>query len=179
MPVGWGRDVVRCETRMQLRQTLARLPAHPWFARQGVLVQQLVPADGCDLRLVVAGGQAVGAIRRRARPGEWRTNISLGGSREPLEPPADACALALGAAAVLGGDLVGVDLLPDGAGYTIIELNGAVDFDDPQYSYDGSSVYQKIADVLALSTSPDRCGPSRRFAGARPKAAGRLLLRAN
>jgi glutathione synthase/RimK-type ligase-like ATP-grasp enzyme len=66
---------------------------------------------------------------RRAAPGEWRTNVALGGKRVRVRPPEEARALALAAAAAVGGDLVGVDLLPlaDG-GWTVIEVNGAVEF---------------------------------------------------
>jgi len=92
-------------------------------------VQRLVEPRGYDLRIVVAGGRVVGAIKRVAARGEWRTNVALGGRREPVYPPAVACELALAAAEAVGGDLVGVDLLPnDGGSWTIIEVNGAVDF---------------------------------------------------
>ena len=146
----WGADVVRCESRTELERQLARLCERSWFVRQGVLVQELVPPCGHDLRLLVAGGRFVGAIRRRARPGDWRTNISLGGTPEPTVPPAAARSLALAAASVLGADLVGVDLLPDGDGFTVIELNGAVDFDDPEYSPPGGNIYAAIAEALNL-----------------------------
>jgi hypothetical protein len=53
---------------------------------------------------------------------------------------------------VLGADLVGVDLLPDGAGFTVIELNGAVDFDDPEYSTPGDNIYAAIAEALNLDS---------------------------
>ena len=97
-------------------------------------------------------GRIVGAIRRRARPGDWRTNISLGGTPEPVIAPAAACSLALAAASVLGADLVGVDLLPDGNGFTVIELNGAVDFDDHEYSMSGDNIYAAIAEALNLDS---------------------------
>ena len=111
----WGRDVYRCEDSLQLAACLASLAGRPWFERQGVLVQELIPPRGYDLRVIVAGGVVAGAIERVAGDGEWRTNISLGGWRRQTDPPEEARALAVEAAAALGGDLVGVDLLPDRA----------------------------------------------------------------
>jgi glutathione synthase/RimK-type ligase-like ATP-grasp enzyme len=71
----------------------------------------------------------VGAISRVAAKGEWRTNVNLGGTRVRVDPPPGALALAVWAAAAAGIELVGVDLLPDGeGGWTVLELNGAVDF---------------------------------------------------
>jgi len=148
----WGADVTRCDTRTELEERLAQLCERTWFVRQGVLVQELVPPCGHDLRLLVAGGRVVGAIRRRARPGDWRTNISLGGTPEPVVPPTTACSLALAAANALGADLVGVDLLPGANGFTVIEVNGAVDFDDPEYSTPGDNIYAAVAEALDLDS---------------------------
>jgi RimK family alpha-L-glutamate ligase len=145
----WGRDVYRCEDSLQLAACLASLAGRPWFDRQGVLVQELVPPRGYDLRVIVAGGVVAGAIERVAADGEWRTNIALGGWRRLTDPPEEARALAVDAAAALGGDLVGVDLLPDGyGGWTVLELNGAVDFTS-EYSLDGRDVFVEAAQALA------------------------------
>jgi RimK family alpha-L-glutamate ligase len=125
----WGRDVLRCDTRRELDETLDAVRRLGWFETTGGVVQRLIEPRGYDLRIVVAGGKVVGAIKRVAARGEWRTNVALGGHREPVYPPAEACELALAAADAIGGDLVGVDLLPDESGsWTIIEVNGAVDF---------------------------------------------------
>jgi RimK family alpha-L-glutamate ligase len=124
----WGRDVVRCEGAGHLASHLPTLAAEPWFHRHGAIVQELVEPRGFDLRLVVAAGAVVGAIERVAPPGEWRTNVALGARRRSTTPPADAIEIALAAADAAEADLIGVDLLPDGDGWTIVELNGAVDF---------------------------------------------------
>jgi RimK family alpha-L-glutamate ligase len=125
----WGREVTRCDNEVAFRRHVHELAGRPWFQRHGALVQELVEPAGHDLRVVVAGGVPVGAIARVAAKGEWRTNVSLGGTRVPVDPPTGALTLAVWAAAAAGTELVGVDLLPDGeGGWTVLELNGAVDF---------------------------------------------------
>ena len=136
----WGRDVVLCRTAAEYEEALGDLARRSWFAEQGVLAQELVPPLGWDLRIVVAGDRVVGAARRVAGPGEWRTNVSLGGRSEPFAPPPLARSLALQAAAAVRGDLVGIDLLPTGAGFVISEINGAVDF-RPRYALDFDDVF--------------------------------------
>ena len=127
----WGSDVMLCRTRRQLTEALAEISERPWFRTHGVLMQELIPPLGHDLRVVVSGGQVVGAVRRQAAEGEWRTNVALGAERQHADPPRAAIELALGAAAAVGADLVGVDLLPiEGDGWAVIELNGAVEFND-------------------------------------------------
>jgi RimK family alpha-L-glutamate ligase len=125
----WGQDVVRCDDRAALDDALGHLRRLPWYRTSGALVQELVPHHGRDLRLVVAGDRVVGAISRVAPPGEWRTNVTLGAVREQVEPAPETVRLALEAARTLGASLIGVDLLPlPTGGWTIIELNGAVEF---------------------------------------------------
>jgi [lysine-biosynthesis-protein LysW]---L-2-aminoadipate ligase len=136
----WGRAVERCTTADELDAALVRLQGKPWFVEHGALAQELVEPKGWDLRVVVAGGRVVGAACRIARKGEWRTNAALGAQVEAVDPPPLARALALAAAEATRADLVGVDLLPTGNGFVILELNGAVDF---------RPVYAPARDVFA------------------------------
>jgi [lysine-biosynthesis-protein LysW]--L-2-aminoadipate ligase len=143
----WGRDVTLCESRADLMTCLEGLSTRSWFRRQGVLVQELIPPLGHDLRLVVAGGQVVGAVRRHAAEGEWRTNVALGAEREATAPPQAAREIAVAAVAAVEGDLVGVDLMPTrDDGWVVIELNGAVEFND-EYSLD-RDVFSAVVDAL-------------------------------
>jgi RimK family alpha-L-glutamate ligase len=151
----WGRDVILCRDEAELERSLDGLRERAWFRRHGVLVQELLPSRGYDLRLLVAGGEVVGAGERVAASGEWRTNISLGGSLRPADPPGDARSLAVAAAAAVGGDFVGVDVLPvDGAGHVVLELNGAVEF-DARYSLGHRDVYAEAARALGLDAKAD------------------------
>lgn len=109
---------------------LERLPAGEAARRLGErplavhYLQEYLPHDGWDVRVLVVGGDLV-AIRRRAAPGEWRTNLSCGGRAEPFRLPADWGDLARRAAVVLGAEVAGVDLLPTADGrLVVLELNG-------------------------------------------------------
>jgi len=145
----WGRDVERCSTAEELDAALVRLRQKRWFREHGALAQELVDPRGWDLRLVVAGGQVVGAACRIARGDEWRTNAALGGQVEPVDPPPIARALALAAARATHGDLVGVDLLPTpNGGFLVLELNGAVDF-RPLYAPSRDVYADVVAALLA------------------------------
>ena len=150
----WGRDVVLCRTAADLDEALENAALLGWFREHGALAQELVQPLGWDLRVVVAGGRVVGAARRIAAPGEWRTNVALGGRSEPVAPPPLARALALSAAAAIRGDLVGVDLMPTRSGYVISEVNGAVDF-HPYYALDFEDVFAEAVLEL-LRTARDR-----------------------
>ena len=146
----WGRDVFRCDSDADLAACLETIRERPWFRRHGALVQELLPPPGRDLRVIVAGGCVVGAAERVAVEGEWRTNVSVGGSLRPARPDEDAAELARTAAAVVGADLVGVDLLPVGGGrHVVLELNGAVDFDE-RYALGDESVFVRTAEALGL-----------------------------
>jgi RimK family alpha-L-glutamate ligase len=88
-------------------------------------VQRAIDHAGHDVRAFVVGDGVLGAIERRGAEGDWRTNISRGGSARALDLPSAWQALALRAARAVGADYAGVDLLParDGAVY-LLEVNG-------------------------------------------------------
>ena len=145
----WGADVRLCHDRDELRALFEGLSCRLWFRATGAVAQELIPPLGHDLRLIVAGGRIVGAAKRIAPPGEWRTNVALGASVVSSEPPPVAAELALAAAQASGLDLVGVDLLPTGpGGFCVIELNGAVDF-RPAYALGAGDVYAHAVAALA------------------------------
>jgi RimK family alpha-L-glutamate ligase len=151
----WGADVLRCNSPRELEEAIDAISERPWFRRHGALVQALVPPVGHDLRVLVAGGRIVGAESRVAAPDEWRTNISLGGSSCPAIVPPRARSTALAAARAVGGDFVGIDLLPHGTDYVAIEVNGGVDF-ERRYSLPGRDVFADIACALGLLTTTAR-----------------------
>jgi RimK family alpha-L-glutamate ligase len=88
-------------------------------------VQRTVDHGGRDVRVLVVGGRVVAAIERLAPAGEWRTNVSQGGSARPFELPVEWARIAVKAAETAGADYAGVDLLPSRDGRLfVLEVNG-------------------------------------------------------
>jgi RimK family alpha-L-glutamate ligase len=88
-------------------------------------VQRVIDHDGRDIRAFVVGGRVLGAIERRAPEGDWRTNVARGGTARPFELPVAWAQLAVRAAAAVGADYAGVDLLPSRDGEVfVLEVNG-------------------------------------------------------
>lgn len=115
-----GRGLVRVSDRELARrtfQTLERLGAV-------LYVQRFVRHPGHDLRAFVLGGRVLGAIRRHAPDGDWRTNVAVGGRPEACRLDPEAARLALRAARAVGAPMAGVDLLPDADGrLVVLEVN--------------------------------------------------------
>jgi RimK family alpha-L-glutamate ligase len=86
-------------------------------------LQQTVDHDGRDVRVFVIGGKVFGAIERRAEG--WRTNLARGGSALTFNLSPEWSALAVRAAAAVGAEYAGVDLLPTRDGtVSVLEVNG-------------------------------------------------------
>ena len=116
-----GRGLVRVNDRELAWRTLHTLE------RLGAVLylQQAIRHPGHDHRVFVLRGRILGAMRRFAQPGEWRTNVSLGGRAEPAEIDLETKRLAVAAAAALGAEIAGVDLVEDldRGSLTILEVN--------------------------------------------------------
>lgn len=93
---------------------------------QNILIQKFIKeAKGSDIRAVVVGRKVVGAMRRQAVAGEFRSNLHRGGSATKVRLPAEYRKTALAAARVLGLRLAGVDMLESKAGPMIMEVNSS------------------------------------------------------
>lgn len=91
---------------------------------QSVLyLQRTIAHPGWDLRAFVLGGKVIAAMRRRSNGG-WRTNVAQGGTGEKVRLSAEEEHLAVRAAAAVGAQVAGVDLLPGPGGELyILEVN--------------------------------------------------------
>jgi ribosomal protein S6--L-glutamate ligase len=70
-------------------------------------------------------GEVVGAMKRQARNGEFRSNLHRGGYAEVVKLTRSERATAIAAAKKMGLGVAGVDMLPSKRGPLIIEVNSS------------------------------------------------------
>jgi RimK family alpha-L-glutamate ligase len=86
-------------------------------------LQETLPHAGVDVRAMVVGGRVVGAIERVGDG--WRANLARGARARPVELEEGQAQLCVSAAAALGADYAGVDLLRSADGRDhVLEVNG-------------------------------------------------------
>jgi len=77
-----GRGVVLTETMeaaVSAIETMKKIDAN-------ILIQEFISeANGEDIRAIVVGDKVVASMKRKAKPGEFRSNVHLGGSVEGYE----------------------------------------------------------------------------------------------
>lgn len=114
-----GRGIVRVtdpDLAHRTFRTLMRL-------NSVLYLQKFVDHGGCDVRILVLGGQVVGGMRRSSH-NDFRTNVARKAIAEVHRPTVVEMDLALQAAATTGAFVAGIDLLYDRHGNCyVIEVN--------------------------------------------------------
>jgi RimK family alpha-L-glutamate ligase len=76
-----------------------------------IIIQEYIKTD-YDIRVVVCGGEIIGAIKRNVITGDVRSNVSLGADAEPFELTDLEASESIRIAAATKCILAGVDLIP-------------------------------------------------------------------
>ncbi|MGW5043515.1 RimK family alpha-L-glutamate ligase [Streptomyces griseoluteus] len=123
----WGRLIVGLRDRAAAEGVLEYAGALPGPQSHLGYVQELIDKPGRDIRVVVVGGQVLGAVYRQGA--SLRTNVALGGQVRPCEVSPEIDKLARDAAMAVGADIAGVDLIEDREGrLLVLEVNHRVEF---------------------------------------------------
>lgn len=117
-----GVGVVLAENRSAAESVLEAFQG----LKARVIVQEFIEeAKGADVRAFVVDGQVVGAMKRQAKEGEFRSNLHRGGTAELITLTEDEEYAALKAARVLKLGIAGVDMLQSKSGPMIMEVNSS------------------------------------------------------
>ncbi len=117
-----GKGVVLAETRKAAESVIdAFRNLDAYF-----LVQEFIAeAAGSDLRCFVVGNKVVAAMMRKAKEGEFRSNLHRGGRAIQVPLSSEECEAALKAAEIVGLDVAGVDLIRGTRGPLVLEVNSS------------------------------------------------------
>jgi ribosomal protein S6--L-glutamate ligase len=72
--------------------------------------EYIAEAKGCDIRCLVVGNEVVAAIERRAKEGDFRSNLHRGGMASVAQISDEEREMAIKATQTLGLDVAGVDI---------------------------------------------------------------------
>jgi len=118
----YGEGVYLCERQRDFRKLMEFVDN--LGNRKTMLVQEyLGERVGEDLRVLVIGGKVVGAMKRTAPEGDFRANITNGGTGSRYEITEEIDFLARETARSLKLDIAGIDLLFDSRGFRVCEAN--------------------------------------------------------
>ena len=117
-----GLGVVLAETRKAAESVLE---AFNGLEARVVLQEFIAEAKGADVRAFVIDGRVVGAMKRQAKEGEFRSNLHRGGTAKIIRLTDEEETAAIKAARVMGLGIAGVDMLQSDRGPLILEVNSS------------------------------------------------------
>jgi len=124
-----GKGVFLCENRAQFVD-LTNLMEISRDSKVNVIIQEFISSSrGKDIRVYVVGGRPIAAMLRTAREGNFKANYSAGGDVAPFQLNPQVEWLAVESARLINLDIAGVDILFDGEGYKICEVNSSPGFE--------------------------------------------------
>lgn len=147
-----GVGVVLAETRKAAESVIQAFMG----LRQNILVQEFIKeAGGTDLRCFVVGGKVVASMMRRAKEGEFRSNLHRGGTPEPVKLTPQERATAVRAAKIVGLNVCGVDILRSDRGPVVIEINASPGLEGIETA-SGIDVAGRIIQFIEQNGKPHR-----------------------
>ncbi|MFZ1582091.1 MAG: RimK family alpha-L-glutamate ligase, partial [Saprospiraceae bacterium] len=117
-----GMGVILAENKSNAESILEAFYA----TREKVIMQKFIrEAKGADIRAFVVDGEIVGAMKRQAKPGDFRSNLHRGGTSELITLTSQEEETALKSVEILGLKIAGVDMLKTNSGPVVLEVNAS------------------------------------------------------
>ena len=147
-----GIGVVLAETMASARSVFEAFRG----AKINILVQEFIKgADGADIRAFVIGRRVVGSMMRKGAPEDFRSNLHRGGSARKIRITPEERSTAVRAAAALGLNVAGVDLLRSNHGPVIMEVNSSPGLEGIEKAT-GSDIASQIIAFMEGHAKPAR-----------------------
>ncbi|MCB0396712.1 MAG: 30S ribosomal protein S6--L-glutamate ligase [Flavobacteriales bacterium] len=117
-----GLGVVKADTN---KSAVSVIEAFNGLKARAIIQEFIKEAGGADIRAFIVDGKVVGAMKRQAKEGEFRSNLHRGGTASVVQLGARQKTAALKAARILGLKVAGVDMLQSKRGPLILEVNSS------------------------------------------------------
>ncbi|MBK9254724.1 MAG: RimK family alpha-L-glutamate ligase [Saprospiraceae bacterium] len=117
-----GMGVILAETRGTAESIMEAFHT----TKEKVILQKFVKeAKGADYRAFIVDGEIVGAMKRQAKPGDFRSNLHRGGTAEIVKLSSQEEETALKSVSILGLKVAGIDMLRTHNGPVVLEVNAS------------------------------------------------------
>ena len=117
-----GIGVVLAETKQAASSVIEAFMG----LKANILVQEYIEeAKGADIRCFVIGNKVVAAMERKAKAGEFRSNLHRGGTSRLIKITPEERSTAVRSAKILGLSVAGVDILRANHGPVVMEVNSS------------------------------------------------------
>lgn len=124
----WGRLIALLRDR-EAANAVIEDREHMFPLYQVYYFEELVSRPPRDIRAIVIGDTVVAAIYRYSGPGEWKTNMALGGHAETCPLTNELEDICIKATKAVEGQIVGVDLMESMEhGLIVHEINNTTEF---------------------------------------------------
>jgi ribosomal protein S6--L-glutamate ligase len=117
-----GLGVILAEKKMMAESIFETF----YKTKQKAMLQEFIKeADGADIRIFVVGEEVVGVMQRKAKEGDFRSNLHRGASSMVVPISDEEREAAIKATKILDLEIAGVDLLRSSRGPLILEVNAS------------------------------------------------------
>ncbi len=124
--------------------------------KANILIQEFIKeAGGADIRCFVVGGKVVAAMKRQGKDGEFRSNLHRGGSATLVKLTPEERSTAVRAAAIMGLNVCGVDILRSNHGPVVMEVNSSPGLEGIEQATD-KDVATMIVQFIEKNHQPHR-----------------------
>jgi ribosomal protein S6--L-glutamate ligase len=147
-----GIGVVLAETKQAAESVIEAFMG----LKANILVQEFIKeAGGADIRCFVIGDKVVATMMRKAKEGEFRSNLHRGGTAELIKITPEERSTAVRAANVMGLNVAGVDILRSNHGPVVMEVNSSPGLEGIERAT-GKDIAGMIIDFLAKEAKPNK-----------------------
>lgn len=147
-----GIGVVLAETKQAAESVIEAFMG----LKANILVQEFIKeAGGADIRCFVIGDKVVATMMRKAKEGEFRSNLHRGGTAELIKITPEERSTAVRAANVMGLNVAGVDILRSNHGAVVMEVNSSPGLEGIERAT-GKDIAGMIIDFLAKEAKPNK-----------------------